>query len=418
MFLFIQVILLFICTRVAKSTFQNNNLILVEDFPNDGFYYGNNHDDDNDDESSMPMKLFEATNEWKEVNNEILPKGLHVRINLETGKKEAKLLEDLNEIDVNSKITTKYQIATKNANKNLKLNDVEDRFLRDINKLIKKDEKIEVKMKKDTVQDNIKFEKEMLESLMKKYNSSTDENEKISILIDLEYLAHTIELAKDFYTFGGFDILMKDLDHSNNQLIIEVLSVFGSAIQSHDYIKTELSKTKFLSKIIELIQSNLNVDVRRKCFFVLSTLLRNSIPEQLRFFTEFDGKNLLRNLFDIDLKLSVKIVTFFSDITNELSYTKDSKQSSSFEIIQSNYIDSDICLKIIKRFNYNLDKFNLILLLESLNGLTKVCRNEFISNLNLIAEFKHQSPVYKENIVQELLEKWFKKLNYSIKEEL
>lgn len=418
MFLFIQVIILFICTRAAKSAFQNNNLIVVEDFSNDGFYYGNNYNDDNDDESSMPIKLFEATKEWKEVNNEILPKGLHVRINLETGKKEAKLLEDLNEIDVNSKITTKYQIATKNEEKNLKLNDVEDRFLRDINKLAKKNEPDEVKIRKNTADQSIKFEKEMLKSLLKKYNSSTDVNEKISILIDLEYLAHTIELGNDFYNFGGFDFLMKDLDQSNNQLIIEVLSVFGSAIQSNDYIKMELSKTTFLSKIINLIKINSNIDVRKKCFFVLSTLLRNSIPELLRFFTEFDGKNLLRHLFDIDLKLSVKIVAFYSDITNELSYPKDKKQSTAFEIIQSNYIDADICLKIIKRFNFNLNKYNLILLLESLNGLTTICRNEFISNRNLITEFEDKSPIYKEKIVQELLEKLFKKLNHSIKDEL
>ncbi|EGZ23589.1 hypothetical protein PHYSODRAFT_310868 [Phytophthora sojae] len=38
--------------------------------------------------------MFEPTHEWKEIlPNQVLPAGLHIRVNLQTGKKEAKLLD-------------------------------------------------------------------------------------------------------------------------------------------------------------------------------------------------------------------------------------------------------------------------------------------------------------------------------------
>ncbi|KAE8989281.1 hypothetical protein PR003_g17982 [Phytophthora rubi] len=42
--------------------------------------------------SAPPM--FEPTNEWEEIlPNQVLPAGLHIRVNLQTGKKEAKLID-------------------------------------------------------------------------------------------------------------------------------------------------------------------------------------------------------------------------------------------------------------------------------------------------------------------------------------
>ena len=44
---------------------------------------------------SFVFSEFTATNEWQVIpENEPLPQGLHYRINLETGEKEAKLLEE------------------------------------------------------------------------------------------------------------------------------------------------------------------------------------------------------------------------------------------------------------------------------------------------------------------------------------
>lgn len=45
--------------------------------------------------------VFVPTHDWQEIKpGQSIPKGLHVRINLETGKKEAKLLEEFDQQQV------------------------------------------------------------------------------------------------------------------------------------------------------------------------------------------------------------------------------------------------------------------------------------------------------------------------------
>lgn len=49
---------------------------------------------ENDGQAYDPTNVFVATDDWQEVKpGQVVPAGLHVRMNLETGKKEAKLLD-------------------------------------------------------------------------------------------------------------------------------------------------------------------------------------------------------------------------------------------------------------------------------------------------------------------------------------
>ncbi|ETI49429.1 hypothetical protein F442_06778 [Phytophthora nicotianae P10297] len=44
--------------------------------------------------STATPLMFKPTHEWKEIlPNQVLPAGLHIRVNLQTGQKEAKLLD-------------------------------------------------------------------------------------------------------------------------------------------------------------------------------------------------------------------------------------------------------------------------------------------------------------------------------------
>ncbi|KAH9424391.1 nucleotide exchange factor sil1 [Dermatophagoides pteronyssinus] len=346
---------------------------------------------------------------------------LHVRINLETGRKEAKLLNDDNdaggEMDVNSKITTKYQkILTKSSKEKIALmTEDEDRFLRDIDK--NKNGNIEQKIHRN-IDDNSESEKEILHSLLKRYNLSENLDEKISLLIDIEYFVHQIDLGKFFYDSNGFNIMMKDLldDKSFNQLKIEILSVFGSAIQGNMYVKLGLSGQNFLSNIVSILLENNNVvvDVLRKCFFVLSTYLRNNPFEQNRFFHSYDGKQILRRLFYLDERIAVKIITFLDDISNE-EMNNNNLES------KNNFFDSKFCQDIIELFinsNDNLEKSDRILLLESMINLLEKCRNEFRSN-DYPNKMENILKKLSENneFIQEMMENFLKSLTSS-KDEL
>ena len=377
-----------------------------------------------------PIKLFHATNEWREIGDEILPKGLHVRINLETGRKEAKILDDNNadEVDINSQITTKYQIATKSSKEKIKLmtND-EDRFLRDINKLqIEKKQNsdgktIKFKTVRNISAESIESESEILKSLLTRYNQTTNLDEKISLLIDIEYLVHTINVAKDFYDANGFIILMKDLNRTDfNQLKIEILAVFGAAIQGNMYVKMALSKQQeFLTNIISFLENVDNLDVARKCFFVISTYLRNFPSEQSKFFHKNDGKQLLKKLFNIDQRIAVKISAFLCDLSEEIE-NPNPKESAFYETIKyDDYIDSQICHDIVHLLADDalIEKSDVILLLESIQGLIPRCRNEFNSyDRNSFVKILDKSNFSNNEFIIETMENLLKSL--TLKDEL
>ncbi|KAG2776964.1 hypothetical protein Pcac1_g12393 [Phytophthora cactorum] len=49
---------------------------------------------DNQGANTAAPLMFEPTHEWREIlPNQVLPAGLHIRLNLQTGQKEAKLLD-------------------------------------------------------------------------------------------------------------------------------------------------------------------------------------------------------------------------------------------------------------------------------------------------------------------------------------
>lgn len=54
----------------------------------------------------MPKKIFKPEKYWKKVGpDEAIPKGLHVRMNLQTGEKEAKLLDETENSGEGKKLT-------------------------------------------------------------------------------------------------------------------------------------------------------------------------------------------------------------------------------------------------------------------------------------------------------------------------
>jgi nucleotide exchange factor SIL1 len=61
--------------------------------------------------------LFIPTNEWQPIRKDQgIPRGLHVRLNVQTGEREAKLLDDNTEF-IDGKIVKKQNILTRSQQK-------------------------------------------------------------------------------------------------------------------------------------------------------------------------------------------------------------------------------------------------------------------------------------------------------------
>lgn len=102
-FNFYLAILLVLVLNLSKiKANQNNQIVLVNENPveevENNNNAGNNRKSSFDikfDETGNGMDTFVPTNEWQPIKpGQAVPKGIHVRLNMQTGEREGKLLDN------------------------------------------------------------------------------------------------------------------------------------------------------------------------------------------------------------------------------------------------------------------------------------------------------------------------------------
>ena len=112
----------------------------------------------------------------------------------------------------------------------------------------------------------------------------------------------------------------------------------------------------------------------------LDYLLDNKIEN---FFSKYRGIDIFETLLSHNFQLAIRATALVSDLLAETS-SNSTNHNDLIQIINS----SDICSKISNIFESDLDKYNLITLLESSTTILKStnCRQYF--QLNLLEKFQ------------------------------
>lgn len=168
------------------SNQNNNQIIVVEDnnVKNGNNENGENHIDFNEE-------TFVPTKEWQTIKlSQAIPKGLHVRLNMQTGEREAKLLKEPNQPNENHVLTKEFEEALKNLNDEFKNKDAESDKDEHTKNKFKSYEKIKEEMADLNL--NIKTDYEILRELIAKLNEELEKPEKLTILKDLEFYVHQV----------------------------------------------------------------------------------------------------------------------------------------------------------------------------------------------------------------------------------
>lgn len=376
------------------------------------------------DQIKPNARLFKPTTEWQVVGeDDVLPKGLHVRINLETGKKEAKILETQAELDSNSKVTSNFQ---KVEHENVQY--VDEKYYKALNKLSKEGDQVkhsisaksieEIKDDFEKLKPNIKSEMELVDELFDQYNREQNVDNKLTLLSDFEYYVHSIDLANRLFNNDQFVFLLKDLNSTNTALKVEILNVLGSALQGNMQIKHKLFQTDFLRSIVFLLVNNKDVEILKKSIFVLSAFTRQFPLAQKGFFEKYQGITILKELLDKDLKLSLKIITYLADLalehSNVLNLSSKKDEITVYESIDyaSRLKNSSLCEWIVSIIELNISKSDLIILVESMTDLTHVCYNQFYDHLELFKKTinTHASEDYLVQVFNNFVDKFNKKV--------
>ena len=219
--------MLLLIVTLLSSHCWSQDLILVE---NSDTTDEASVDDINDEVSTD--EVFVATDEWQEVKpGQRVPSGLHVRLNIETGKKEAKKLVVKADESGPDIITDDHSHeALKEALKNIKADFTEDKKTQFDPSQFRSME--ELKEALGEVNMNVETDVEIITKLVNQFNSES--SDLAMILEDLEYYLHQYDNALLFVDLGGLtSIIIPSLNSSNTELRSRACQLVSGAAQSN-----------------------------------------------------------------------------------------------------------------------------------------------------------------------------------------
>ncbi|KAL5260861.1 hypothetical protein ACHWQZ_G006783 [Mnemiopsis leidyi] len=284
------------------------------------------------EERNDDIEKFVATSEWATLREgQSIGKGLHVRLNLQTGEKEAKLLseEDRNTLDVKeNQLTIKEDnvIDVGRVDDTLDLDQLEEGLKRvaksDDNSetLTKKFRSIE-ELKKEMPNLGIKTEGQVLKDKIALLNSTSNSDvpSLIIVLEELEDLAHKYDNGQLLVTQGWMQRIGQLLEHSNEDVYRAALRVMSSAAQSNPPVQVHCIESGYLGTLISKLLSQPE-RLAKSSVFAISSMVRN-LPAGLEVFSRLHGYNTLTTKLALSSLGSLQraILTFYNDILEQES---------------------------------------------------------------------------------------------------
>ncbi|XP_076878649.1 nucleotide exchange factor SIL1 isoform X2 [Brachyhypopomus gauderio] len=288
-----------------------------------------NIEEDAHDSDPEDMEVFYPTDKWQTLKpGQAVPAGSHVRLNLQTGQREAKLGEDeglklkywtdgKRQGMVNQNAASFTHQELKEALKKFKkeADDVsikgsaQARF-RSMDELKKDMEALDLLVETDV---------QIMRKLLSKLGSSNSTvDERVTALLDLEYLVHQVDNAQNLVSMGGLQLLTDALNNTDVRLQESAAFVLGSAVSGNPAVQVEAFEGGALHKLLTLLATPRQMSVKKKVLFALACLLRHFPFAQSRF-VRHGGVQVLGELFQANgaEALRVRIVTLLYDMITE-----------------------------------------------------------------------------------------------------
>ncbi|XP_011156524.1 nucleotide exchange factor Sil1 isoform X1 [Solenopsis invicta] len=372
---------------------------------------------------------FVATHEWQTVKKGTpIPKGLHVRHNFGTGVTEAKLMDDTEEDDENANQSNSKSL-TLHPDKSVLENEEPDPVK--IKKVLKReslkfpidelkarlkklkqdeaedvsdDEEIQPKSEKrfkrfyETLKEelnalkvNVTSDSELLKKFFQKFQTykssvttgtltSIEIEEVLDILNNLEYLLHQIDNAKIFSDMDGLTkIISPCLNGTNNEIKSEALRLLGAAAQSNPKVQAKALENDFIQKVLHVLSTNNKIEVKSRCLFALSALIRQ-FPAAQKAWIDHGGLQLLgKIMYDDQLQIQMKAMKLINDLTIERRNLEDIYDAEQRQQKMREYAITDFEQRLL-RHDYCKLLSNLMVkcFKEKLTGQFSIENNDFL----------------------------------------
>ena len=279
-------------------------------------------------------ELFIPSRYWQKVKpGQVLPSGLHYRMNLQTGLKEAKLLDDtdvkngkLDESNAWVDHTGKFNHLSGEELKS-KLSGLPDdgpknENLADLSKYRDIEE-----LRKDFAEMNkqMKTESEIVKEITNYFRSQIihelDHDFILPKLEDLTYYVHQIDNAEDFILkMNGLELIKHIYNHSEASVKQAALKTLSACLQSNQKLKVfAIENGQILQFLTRSMDSKIDSKVTKSAFNALSALIRN-FPFAQKVFGDMSGFQLLCKLAESDYIPSHRVLQLQMDLLSEAAF--------------------------------------------------------------------------------------------------
>ncbi|KDO27272.1 hypothetical protein SPRG_07521 [Saprolegnia parasitica CBS 223.65] len=289
--------------------------------------------------------LFEPTREWQEIlPNQAIPGGLHVRINLATGKKEAKLLTDDDDIDATpanvptpevatseltvvaselvGQVTPSDVVASPETKEEHRISDSlynvlaglpeppvldginihdahahlsKEAFAAYVEKLWKA-RQAELKEASEAIRNEAKYMQTLIDALLA---PTTPTDDVLDALTKLEWEVQDLDKARDFNTLGGLVVTVQFLNATDLAVRAQAMWVVGSAIKHFEEAQNWALQAGAVPHLLQSLAMPISdkavVAMQRKALYALSALLQSNAKCQAVLLAQ-DGVRILNAL--------------------------------------------------------------------------------------------------------------------------
>ncbi|XP_055526291.1 nucleotide exchange factor Sil1 [Wyeomyia smithii] len=315
---------------------------------------------------------FVATREWQEIaEGQSIPEGLHVRINLSTGKKEAKLLEkDTNNtqsslstvagadlLDHGTQLPTSNIDKLKEALQNIPADkfELDEKELKKVKANYKTYDQIKQYLKEANL--DVKSDGDILKKLIKRFEelhkskdpTETKVREELDNLFeDLQYLVHQIDNAVEFINYKGIEkIIWPCLNQTESSLRIHGFKLFGTIAQNNPKAKIALFERNGGAILLTKISQTTKSDELSAGLYAFGSLVRK-FPHALTELLTPQGYSLLFDVLgkNVGLRVKVKIVRLISDLVQDYEHALSSKEPD--PIMKERYQSTNLKESLLK----------------------------------------------------------------------
>ena len=101
-------------------------------------------------------------------------------------------------------------------------------------------------------------------------DTEVNEQQKKEFLDELCHWAEELDLAKDFFTVGGLDILTPLLDHNDENIRAQTCSLLATLVQNNDHCQRIIVQSGLQQKLLKIVEQSNNPDLKTKAVTAIS----------------------------------------------------------------------------------------------------------------------------------------------------